>query len=64
MFTQPYNQLTQSAYPNLARTPYPTLTQSNQCLPGHICSNLAELPYPILLPIGLLLTQPYMVLPD
>jgi hypothetical protein len=61
---------TQSAYPNHAKTaylifiqaPYPSLTQSHQCLPSLICSYPAKLPYLILLPIGLLLTRPYMVL--
>jgi hypothetical protein len=63
--------LTRSAYPNLVRitylsstrAPYPSLTQLHQCLPGLICSYPAELHYPILLPIGLLLTCPYTVLP-
>jgi hypothetical protein len=61
-FTRPYNRLTRSAYPNLTRTPYPSLTRSRQCLPGLICSFPAESPYPIIFPIGLLLTRSYMVL--
>jgi hypothetical protein len=64
MFTRPYNRLTRSAYLNTARTPYPSLTWSHQCLPGLICSYPVESPYLILLPIGLLLTQPYKVLPS
>jgi hypothetical protein len=63
--------LTRSAYLNPARTaclnsirvPYPSLTQTQRCLLGLIRSYQAELPYPILLPIRLLLTRPYTVLP-
>jgi hypothetical protein len=63
--------LTRLAYPNLARTayskstqaPYSSLAQSHQCIPGLIHSYSAELSYPFLLPIRLLLTQPYTVLP-
>jgi hypothetical protein len=58
--------VTWSAYLNLSRTtyliyiwaPYPSLTRSHPCLPALICPYPAESPYPILLLIGLLLTQP------
>jgi hypothetical protein len=58
-----YLNLTRTAYLNFTQAPYPSLTRSYQYLPGLICSYPAELPYPILLPIRLLLTRPYMVLP-
>jgi hypothetical protein len=47
----------------LTWTPSECLTRSHQCLPGLIHSYPAELLYLILLPIGLLLTRPYTVLP-
>jgi hypothetical protein len=61
-----------SAYPNhiriaspiFIRAPNPSLTRSNQCLPSLIHPYPAESPYPIIFPIGLLLTRPYTVLPD
>jgi hypothetical protein len=54
--------LTRISSQQLTQTPPERLTRSHQCLPRHICSYPAELPYPILLLIGLLLTWPYMVL--
>jgi hypothetical protein len=60
--------LTRSAYrilpEQLTRTPPEHLTRAHQCLPGLIRSYPAELPYLILLPIGLLLTRPYTVSPN
>jgi hypothetical protein len=64
--------LTWSAYPNLARitypifirASYPSLTGLHQCLLGLIRPYPVESPYPILLPIRLLLIWPYTVLPD
>jgi hypothetical protein len=47
----------------LARTPPEHLTRSHQCLLGLIRSYPAELPYPILLLVGLILIRPYTVLP-
>jgi hypothetical protein len=57
------NRLTRIPLEQLSRTPLERLTRSHQCLPGLICSYPVELPYLILLPIGLLLTRPYVVLP-
>jgi hypothetical protein len=58
-----YPNLARIAYLNFTRTLYPSLTWSHQCLPGLIRSYATEFLYPILLLIGLLLTQPYTVLP-
>jgi hypothetical protein len=60
-------RLTQSAYPNLARTAYTNSTRA-----PYLITSMLTWPYtfipgritlPILLPTGLLVTQPYMVLP-
>jgi hypothetical protein len=59
-----YLNLTWIAYLNFIWAPYPSLTRSHQCLPRHIRSYPAELPYSILLPIRLLLTRRYTVLPS
>jgi hypothetical protein len=49
----------------LTRSSPECLIRSHQCLSGLICSYPAELLYPILLPIGLPLTRPYLTtLPD
>jgi hypothetical protein len=58
-----YLNLARTAYPNSTRAPYLSLTRSHQCLPSLIHSYPAELSYLILLPIKLLLTRPYTVLP-
>jgi hypothetical protein len=63
LYLSAYPNLARTAYLNFIRAPYPSLSRSHQCLPGLIRSYLAELPYPILLPIELLLTRPYTVLP-
>jgi hypothetical protein len=58
-----YLNLARIAYPNSTLAPYLSLTRLHQCLPDLIHSYPAELSYLILLPIGLLLTLPYTVLP-
>jgi hypothetical protein len=67
-------EFTQTTYPGnpypiglrnwLTQTSPECLIRSHQCLSSLICSYPAESPYPILLPLGLLLTRPYTVLPD
>jgi hypothetical protein len=59
-----YPNLARIAYPIFIRAPYLSLTRWHQCLPGLVCSYPAKLPYPILLPIRLLLTRSYTVLPS
>jgi hypothetical protein len=49
---------------NFTRVPHLSLTRLHQRLLGLIRSYPVELPYPILLSIGLLLTRPYKVLPS
>jgi hypothetical protein len=58
-----YLNLARTAYLNSTQVTYPSLTRSHQCLPGLIHSYPVELSYLILLPIELLLTWPYTVLP-
>jgi hypothetical protein len=57
------DRLTRISPEQLTQTPPECLTRSHQCLPSLIRSYPAKLPYPILLPIRLLLTWPYTVLP-
>jgi hypothetical protein len=58
------DQLTQISPEQLTQNSPERLTRSHQYLAGLIHSYPTELLYPILLPIGLLLTRPYTVLPD
>jgi hypothetical protein len=58
------DQLTQISPEYLIRSSSESLTRSHQCLPGLIRPYLAKSPYPILLPIRLLLTRPCTVLPS
>jgi hypothetical protein len=57
------DRLTRISPEQLTWTSPEHLTWSHQCLPGLIHSYPAELPYLIVLPIRLLLIQPYTVLP-
>jgi hypothetical protein len=57
------DRLTRILPEHLTQTPPERLTRLVQCLPSLIRSYPAELSYPILLLIGLLLTQSYTVLP-
>jgi hypothetical protein len=56
--------LTRISLGQLTQSSPECLIRLQQCLSGLICSYLTESPYPILLPIGLLLTRPYTVLPN
>jgi hypothetical protein len=57
------DRLTRMSPEQLIPAPYLSFTRSYQCIPGLIRPYSVESPYSILLPIKLLHTRPYTVLP-